>query len=70
MYITNIEKIDKDKIFVCNKIIGNYLILKGFPLLSQNNKQMFFSYNEDLNHEINNMPYYLKIFIKKGGCFK
>lgn len=60
MFITNIEKLDKDlsKYYICDKSTSEHLIKNGFPLLSaiyKDNKYIFMKTNELLE------------FVGKGG---
>lgn len=66
MYISNASELKKIKTFRCNRIIGNYLIKKGIPLLSRDNNYMIFAYTNILKEAIDNMPFFLKIFLKGG----
>lgn len=65
MYVSNAEYI-KSKRYECGKLVGKYLIKRGFPLLSQRKKVMIFSKTRKLQEAINTMPFYLRILVKVG----
>lgn len=65
MFISNLE-IENDKYYVCGKMIGKYLIKQGLPLLSRKDNKMVFSKTEELQKVISEMPFLLKILVKRG----
>lgn len=68
MFISNYKDIKNTNLFCCNKIVGKYLIKKGIPLLSRGDIYMVFANTEKLRDTVKHMPFYLRIFIKRG-CF-
>ena len=67
MFISNSESISNEKIYRCNRVVGNYLVKSGIPLLSRDGKYMLFTNNTRLQSVLKCMPIYLKIFSKKEG---
>jgi len=65
MYIKNIETVKGSK-YYCGRMIGNYLIKKGIPLLSRDGNKMVFANTKKLQGVLFNMPVYLKV-LKKAG---
>ena len=65
MYISNLDNTNK-RYYECGKVIGNYLIKQGVPLLSQTNGIMIFSNNKKLREVLNKMPLTLKLLMKGG----
>lgn len=64
MFISNVEKVSD--YFVCGKIIGDYVLEHGIPLLSRKGNKYYFKKTKVLKEVIDDMPFYLKIFIKRG----
>lgn len=60
MYIDNYNEVSNKK-YVCNSIIGNYLLKNNFPLLSREDKRMVFARNSKLEKFLNDMPLILKM---------
>nr|DAG31333.1 MAG TPA: hypothetical protein [Caudoviricetes sp.] len=65
MFISNLDNKDK-KYYECGKIVGNYLIKSGIPVLSRKDGAMLFARTNKLQKVINNMPLYLRLLIKGG----
>lgn len=64
MYVTNVEAIDKNKLYECNGIVGNYLIYeKNLPLFSRDKSEgkWYFVKTDALLKAIEEMPYYYNI---------
>lgn len=64
MYVTNVEAIDKNNLYECNGIVGNYLIYeKHLPLFSRDKSQgkWYFAKTEALLKAIKEMPFYYNI---------
>ncbi len=66
MFISNFKLSDSKKYFMCNSLVGNYLTKNGIPLLSRIDKKMVFVKNIKLQKALKKMPFYLKIFVKRG----
>lgn len=65
MYISNL-KYDSRYLYKCGKVIGNYLIKKGIPLLGRIDSTMIFSKTKELQKAIDNMPFHLRFLVKAG----
>lgn len=65
MFISNLTNEDK-RYYECGKLIGNYLIKSGVPMLSRTGNKMVFAKTDKLQSVINNMPLYLRFLIKVG----
>jgi len=62
MKINNPEVIEKK--FKCNKLVADYLIYKcHLPLLSMDKKWFYFAETPLLKESLENIPFYLKVFI-------
>lgn len=62
MYVTNVKAIDKNKLYECNGIVGNYLIYeKHLPLFSRSEGRWYFVKTEDLLKAIDEMPFYFNL---------
>lgn len=66
MFICNAKDVIQGNVYQCSVIVGEYLISKGIPLLSREDKYMTFAYTQKLQEELDDMPLYLKILIKGG----
>lgn len=71
MYICNGSTLCKSEnfkkgLFICNPLIGKYLIRHGIPLLARENKKMVFSKTDDCLKVLNSLPFYLKLLMKAG----
>jgi len=62
MYITNIEQVE-DKIG-CNKILADYLVKSGIPILGMMDKIYYFSMTKKVEEKISNCPTHIKLFSK------
>ena len=65
MFIENANTIES--IVLLDGRIGKYLVSRGIPLLGFKDKSYVFSNTELVRHEIANLPWRFKIFLKKGG---
>ena len=65
MFISNIDNKDK-KYYECGKLIGNYLIKSGIPMLSRVDNKMVFAKTKKLQKAIDNMPLCLRFLMKVG----
>lgn len=65
MFISNLDNKDK-KYYECSKLIGNYLIKSGIPMLSRVGNKMVFAKTKKLQKAIDNMPLYLRFLMKVG----
>ena len=65
MFISNLDNKDK-KYYECSKLIGNYLIKSGIPMLSRVDNKMVFAKTKKLQKAIDNMPLYLRFLMKVG----
>lgn len=65
MYISNIDNTNK-KYYECGKVIGNYLIKAGIPMLSNKDGIMIFAKTKKLQKAINEMPFLLQLLVKGG----
>ena len=61
MFIKNIEMIDTKKVYISGKLIGEWLINHGIPLLSKKNDIYYFAITEELMEVKKQMPLYLKL---------
>lgn len=64
MFIINIKGNDSIRYYQCTKVVANYLIKNGIPLLSydKDSKCYQFSDTENLNNVLNDAPIWIKIF--------
>lgn len=53
--ISNSSALNIKKV-VCGKVVYDYLIDRGFPLLSKRDNEFIFSYTDDLKKSLDNMP--------------
>jgi hypothetical protein len=61
VYITNPEVIDKNKIYFCNGIIGEFLIYqKNLPLFCKKGRLFGFSKTDALEKALKELPFWLK----------
>ena len=65
MFISNLNNKDK-KYYECGKIVGNYLIKNGIPMLAREDGLMLFAKTKRLQKVIDDMPLYLQLLIKGG----
>ena len=65
MFISNIDS-DSHRYYVCGKVIGNYLIKSGIPLLSRLEGKMVFSKTHKLQKVLSDMPSFYKALSKVG----
>ena len=65
MFISNLDN-DNKRYYECGKLVGNYLIKSGIPLLGQRDRIMMFAKTKKLQNAIDKMPGYLKILVKGG----
>ena len=65
MFISNLDN-DNKRYYECGKLVGNYLIKSGIPLLGQRDGTMMFAKTKKLQNAIDKMPGYLKILVKGG----
>lgn len=68
MYVTNVDKIDPEKVYECNGVIAEYLIYqKHISLLSRNQKlgKWYFAKTDNLEKALEEMPFWLNI----AKCF-
>lgn len=65
MFISNIDS-GSHRYYVCGKVIGNYLIKSGIPLLSRLEGKMVFSKTQKLQKVLSNMPSFYKVLSKVG----
>ena len=64
MYVTNVEAIDKNKLYECNGIVGNYLIYeKHLPLFARDKSvgKYFFVKTEALLKAVEEFSFYYSI---------
>lgn len=64
MYVTNPQIVDKNKLYECNGIVGNYLIYeKHLPLFSRDKSEgkWYFVKTDALLKAIEEMPFYFNI---------
>lgn len=64
MYLTNVEAIDKNKLYECNGIIANYLIYeRHLPLFSRDKSEgkWLFVKTDALLKAIEEMPFYFNL---------
>lgn len=66
MFISNIDNKDK-RYYECGRLVGNYLIKSGVPVLSRIDGRMIFAKTKKLQKAINDMPLYLRILRKVGA---
>lgn len=67
MFIRNSTKtLNPNRIYLCGKVIGKYLIKHQIPLLSRYDKKMAFANTEELQKEMKNIPFYLRFLLKAG----
>ena len=50
-----------------NKVLGDYLIKHGVPLLSRDGDEMVFARTKQLESKMSNLPFLIKIFGKAVG---
>jgi len=62
MYITNPEEFGKEKVYWCNKILGEYLIYKiHLPLLCKDGNNFGFAKTQSLEEVLEKLPFWLKV---------
>lgn len=61
MYIKNPEVMNPDTMILVTRAMSEYLIGKGFPILSRENDKYYFSRNSQIEQAIKNTPVWLKI---------
>lgn len=66
MFIRNIESINQDNVYKCNKVIGRYIVSKGIPLLSMDGNKMVFALTDELKEVLDKKPILLHIAEKVG----
>ena len=68
MFISNYEKISDTKVYLCGKMMADFLIKEGFSLLSYDNdkKKYIFARTKRLDKILNHLPFKLKILKKVG----
>lgn len=66
MFVSNIEDVSQKGYYKCGKVIGKYLIKKGIPLLSYEDKVMIFAKTKKLQKAIQTMPFLYKLLLKVG----
>lgn len=47
-----------------NKVLGDYLMKHGVPLLSRNGDEMIFARTKQLDNKMSNLPFLIKMFGK------
>ena len=65
MFISNLDNKDK-KYYECGKLIGNYLIKSGIPMLSRIDNKMVFAKTKKIQKAVDNMPLYLRFLMQVG----
>lgn len=65
MYVSNNENL-KAKTYRCGKVVGEYLIKAGIPLLSRDGNEMVFSNTKKLQAVLREMPAVMKALMKVG----
>ncbi len=45
-----------------NKVLGNYLIDHGVPLLSRDGNEMIFAQTKQFENKMSNLPFLIKMF--------
>ena len=66
MFISNLKNMNFSNIYTCDKLIGNFLLKEGFPLLGRDGDKMKFSNTKELQETLNHLPVRLKIMRKAG----
>ena len=57
MFVKNYECLDKTKYIKTNKILGEYIVTHGIPLLSRDNEgNLLFAKTKKLDEVIRNLP--------------
>jgi hypothetical protein len=62
MFVVNPEVFDN--VFVCNKPVANYLIRNKIPILSEKDRNFYFSNTSELRELVSGMPLWLKVVSK------
>jgi len=63
MYVTNVDDLQQDKLYKCNGLIAEWLMIeKKIPLLGKSkNGQFVFSKTDLLEEVLKGLPFYLNI---------
>ena len=71
MYIKNIDLFPKTiDLFHTNKIVSDYLVAHGIPLLGVSGKQYSFSCSPELKNVLDKVPLWMKPLFKTPPCYK
>ena len=65
MYILNPKNIPKNRMYVCNGLIANWLITNAkLPLMARNGRDFMFAKSDKLDESIKKLPFWMKVAIK------
>ena len=71
MFIKNIKDFPSHELYKTNRLIGGYLISRGFPVLSiEDDKLYYFHVTYELELELTKIPWYLKPFLHIPKAFQ
>ena len=65
MYILNPKNIPKNRMYVCNGLIANWLITNAkLPLMARNGRDFMFAKTEVLEGALKKIPWWMKVPVK------
>jgi hypothetical protein len=60
MYVTNIQDLDKSKLFKCSERFAQWVISKGIPIYGRLDGICYFTRTDNLQKILKNIPSWLK----------
>jgi hypothetical protein len=61
MYINNPKDLNPDTYIIVTRSMSEYLVGKGFPILSRENNKYYFSKTPEVQQAIKSTPVWLKV---------
>ena len=65
MYILNPKNIPKNRMYICNGLIANWLVTNSkVPLMARNGRDFIFAKTDALEESLKRVPWWMKVAVK------